>query len=154
MQRRRINLFCENYFSIDGEEISLRLIDIFYGNENELPYYWWNIVLKSSKENIGKISLRIGHNYHSYYNGNIGYEIDEEYRGNHYAYKACRMLLPVAKHHGMDHLFMSCDYDNTASIKTIERMGANMADELVPPSDYIFYYDGMVKQRIYKLNVE
>lgn len=108
MQRRRINLFCENYFSIDGEEIELRLIDTFYGNENELPYYWWNIVLKSSKENIGKISLRIGHNYHSYYNGNIGYEIDEEYRGNHYAYKACRMLLPVAKHHGMDHLFMSC----------------------------------------------
>ena len=54
----------------------------------ETDYYLYGIILKFIHKYIGKISVRIENNYRSYYNENIGYEIDEEYRGNHYSYSA------------------------------------------------------------------
>ena len=61
--------------------------------------------------------------------------------------------MPVAKYHGMDRIYLSCDCDNAASYKTIERLGANLIEEVEPPHDYIYYYEGMPKQRIYELSI-
>ena len=83
--------FSEDLYHIDGESIELRLIDTYEGGDGALPFYWWDIVLKPNNVSVGKISFRIGYNYHSYYNGNIGYEVDEEYRGHHYDAKACEL---------------------------------------------------------------
>ena len=63
------------------------------------------------------------------------------------------MLMPVAKYYGMDKIYLSCDYDNAASYKTIERLGAKLIEEVEPPKDYIYYYDGIPKQRIYELRI-
>lgn len=146
-------LFREDLYHIDGEEIELRLIDTYTRENGELPFYWWNIVLKSKDLAVGKISFRIGHNYHSYYNGNIGYEIDEAYRGHHYSLSACQLVLKAARYHKMDKLNLTCDYDNVASYKTIEKLGAKLIEEALPPQDYIFYHDGMKKHKIYELSV-
>lgn len=148
------SIFNKDFFNISGERIELRLIDTYEGEGGSLPFYWWDIVLKPENVSVGKISFRIGHNYHSYYNGNIGYEVDEEYRGNHYSLQACRLLTPVAKYYGMDKIYLSCDYDNAASYKTIERLGAKLVEEVAPPEDYIYYYEGMPKQRIYELKID
>ena len=43
------------------------------------------------------------------------------------------------------------DYDNVASYKTIEKLGAKFIEEVCPPKDYIYYYEGMPKQRIYEV---
>ena len=145
--------FCEEFYKIDGDLLSLKLIDTFPAKGEELPFYYWSIVLKSTGEEAGKISLRLGHNYHSYYNGNIGYEIDEAHQGHHYSYLACLMVNEVAKKHGMDHLYLTCDFDNAPSYKTIERLGASLVEEVLPPKDYIFYYEGMAKHKIYLLNL-
>lgn len=107
----------------------------------------WNIYLKDKDVKIGRISFRIGHNYHSYYNGNIGYEIDKKYQGNDYAYKACKMLIGVVKYHKMDKIYLSCDYDNIASYKTIEKLGGKFIEEIKPPIDYIYYYGGMPNRK-------
>lgn len=147
-----MNIFSDKFFNIAGDILELRLIDTYEGESDALPFYWWNIILKSSDVVIGKISFRIGHNYHSYYNGNIGYEIDEEYRGNHYAWMACRMVLKLAEYYNMDKLYLTCDYDNIASYKTIEKLGGRLIEEVCPPKDYIYYHEGMPKQRIYELN--
>jgi predicted acetyltransferase len=45
--------------------------------------------------------VRIGRNFHSHYDGNIGYEIDEPYRGNGYAYEACLLVIGIARCHKM-----------------------------------------------------
>ena len=95
-----------------------------------LPFYYWDIYV--SNVNVGKISLRIGRNSHSYYNGNIGYEIFPEYRGNSYAYTACRMVLGVA------------------SYKTIERLGAELIEIKEVPKEYFAWREGMPRQRIYR----
>ena len=148
------NLFNKDLYYIVGEDMELCLIDTDEAEDGALPFYWQNIILKSNKVVVGKISFRIGHNYHSYYNGNIGYEVDEEYRGHHYALLACQLLLKVAQYHKMEKLYLTCDYDNVASYKTIEKLGANLVEEVLPPKDYIFYYEGIEIHRIYELEID
>ena len=144
-------MFDERFFHIIGEEIELHLIDTYEGKQERLPFYWWNIVLKSEQVAVGKISLRLGHNVHSYYDGNIGYEVDEAYRGHHYALLACQLVLEVAKHHQMEKIYLTCDYDNAASYKTIERLGAKLIEEVTPPKNWLYYFDGVKKHKIYEL---
>ncbi len=146
-------IFDEKFFNVSGETLDLHLIGVYEPDNGDLPFYWWNIVLKSNNTAVGKISLRLGHSYHSYYNGNIGYEIDEEYRGHHYALLACQMVLKIAKQHNMDKLYIACDYDNIASSRTIERLGAVLVEEVLPPEDYLYYDKEMVKQKIYELKI-
>lgn len=144
----------ENKFNyIQGDVVDLKILCKQDGSDTEIPYYWYDIILKETNQSIGKISIRIGHNYHSYYNGNIGYEIDKEFRGNNYSYIASKMVIAVAKHHGMKKLMLTCDEDNIASYKTIEKLGASLKEITLPPKDYFGYYEGMPEQRIYEMDI-
>lgn len=145
--------FNEAFEFISGDIIDLKLIKFYEGDDVQIPYYWYDIILKDIQKAIGKISIRIGHNYHSYYNGNIGYEIDEEHRGNCYSYLASRMILEVARFYGMEKLYLTCKEGNVASYKIIEKLGAEMIEIVVPPEKYFGYYEGIPPQRIYKLKV-
>ncbi len=145
------SIFNKSFYLIEGENMELRLIDTFDEKDGALPFYWWDIILKEEDKAIGKISFRIGNNYHAYFNGNIGYEIDEAYRGNDYAFLACRLVLQCARFHKMERIYLTCDYDNIASYKTIEKLGATLVEEIIPPKDYIYYYEGIAKHKIYEL---
>ena len=147
------NLFKKEFFHVEGSLVSLRLLETVEGNENELPFYWWSIVENATDANVGKISLRLGHNYHSYWNGNVGYEVDEPCRGHHYAAIALELVLPIAKAHGMDRLIVSCDEDNAASYKTIERCGGKLLEISYPPDDWIYYRHGLPLKRIYRIEL-
>lgn len=149
----RENIFNKDFYHIEGDKIELCLINTYEEKDGALPFYWWDIIQKSNNVAVGKISFRIGHNYHSYYNGNIGYEVDEEYRGEDYAFLACQLVLKVAQYHKMGKIYLTCDYDNVASYKTIEKLGANLIEEVLPPKDYIFYYHGIEIHRIYELEI-
>lgn len=92
--------FFDCFDKITGDTLTLKIIEKNPGDDQAIPFYYYDIYKNDSDQPIGKISIRIGHNFHSYYNGNLGYEIDEPYRGHHYAMIACQMLLPVAKAHG------------------------------------------------------
>ena len=134
----------------DGE-ITLRISQKYQGDDELLPFYYYDIFVDDTA--VGKISIRIGNNYHSYYNGNIGYEIDKEYRGSNYAYKASKLVLQVAKAHNMSELILTCDESNIASYKTIEKLGAELIEIVKPAKDYFAYREDMEKQRIYKLSL-
>ncbi len=144
--------FFSNFDAISDGEINLRISQKYQGDDELLPFYYYDICVGDIA--VGKISVRIGNNYHSYYNGNIGYEIDKEYRGNNYAYNACKLVLQVAKAHGMNELILTCDESNIASYKTIEKLGADLIEIVKPPEDYFAYREDMEKQRIYKLCLE
>lgn len=146
--------FFSCFDQILGHPLTLKIIEKNPGDEQAIPFYYYNIVLDGSADPIGKISLRIGHNFHSYYNGNIGYEIDEPYRGHHYAAIACQMLLPVAKAHGMDYLDITCDEDNIASYKTIERFGAELLEICTVPRSYCYWSETIKPHRIYRLKIK
>ncbi len=145
-----IKFFNDFDFLTDGE-ITLKISGKYSGDKDMLPFYYYDIFL--SDRFIGRISMRIGSNFHSYYNGNIGYEIEEKFRGNSFAYKACKLVLPVAKAHKMSEIILTCDEDNVASYKTIEKLGGELIEITKPPENYFAYRDNMKKQRIYKLSL-
>lgn len=99
-----------------------------------VPAYHFLICDKQGRK-MGKCDLRIGYSDGLYYGGHIGYEIDEEYRGRHYAAKACRLLFELAKKHGMDHLYITCDPDNLPSRKTCELLNGKLLETAVLPKD-------------------
>lgn len=143
--------FTDKFNMIENDELILRVTEKFPGDDKLIPFYYYDIVRKPYMKTAGKISIRIGNNFHSYYNGHIGYEIFEEYRGNKLAYKACKLVIPAAKFHGMDFIYLTCAESNVPSYKTIERLGAELIETAVVPKEYFAWREGMEKQRIYKL---
>lgn len=101
-----------------------------------VPAYTFRLQLASG-EYVGRIRLRVGWNENVIrYAGHIGYAVETAYRGRRYAERACRMIIPLAKQHGMTALWITCQPDNAASRRTIERLGAEYVGLLDVPPDY------------------
>lgn len=85
---------------------------------------------------IGRIRLRVGWNDEVIrYAGQVGYLVEPAHRGHRYAERACRLLMPLAKRHGMSSLWITCLPDNMASRRTLERLGAECVGIFdVPPA--------------------
>ena len=83
----------------------------------------WRITLHNEKEEIGQISYRDGESRAVYYYGHIGYHIDPPYRGQHFAYRACRLIEREIRLSGKTSVVITCDPDNEPSRKTCERLG-------------------------------
>lgn len=117
-----------------------------------LPAYYFDICLLDGQP-VGTCDLRIGHNEKTYIGGNIGYGIEEEYRGHHYAAKACRLLFELAKKHGMTHLFITCTPENIASAKTCEAAGGRWIETADVPKDNEMYAEGKRKVQVYRFEL-
>ena len=88
----------------------------------------------------GAVSLRVGHNVKiEQFYGHLGYHVYPAVQGCRYAYRACNLLLPLARAHRMQHLWMTCDPSNLASRRTIERLGGAYVETVaVPQGDPLF----------------
>ena len=136
---------------LQSKEMELRIIEKFPGNDVLIPFYYYDIYREGKQ--IGKISVRIGDNYHSYFNGHIGYEINEPDRGHHYSLAALGMVLPVAQFHQMNRLYLTCSVSNMASRRIIELSGAKYIETARIPTNYFGWYSGIEDQYIYKLDI-
>ena len=114
----------------------------------------YNFAICLGGEQIGYIDLRIGYTAGLYYGGQIGYAIDEEYRGNGYAARACRLLAPVAKAHGMTKLLITNEYKNAASQRVCEKLGARHLRTAELPEWSDLYKLGQRFQNIYEWSIE
>ena len=89
------------------------------------------------------VNLRLGYTAHLVkYGGHIGCGIDEPYRGNRYAAKACNHILPVAQDYGMDVLWITCNPDNWVSRRTCEILGCTFVEIVDLPQDNEMYQKG------------
>lgn len=140
-----------SFDSIKGTEIDLLLERKVPENKSKgyVPAYWYAINLAGTNQTIGTIDLRIGSKSHIYYGGHIGYSIDEKYRGNNYAAKACRLLKQVALAHDMNELIITCNPENVASNKTCIRIGAELIEIVDLPTDTDMYLEGERQKCIY-----
>lgn len=107
-----------------------------------VPAYCFEITLHDQWQTFGRIDLRIGYNESIYYVGNIGYGIQEAYRGHGYARQACRMLEPLIRRHGMRRVIITCRPDNLPSRKTCEGLGARLVRYLPLPEHSELYRQG------------
>lgn len=147
--------FFDCFDTLESEEITLRLTEKFEGNSDGcLPFYYYDIFENFAGDFAGKISIRIGDNPpHSYFNGHIGYEIEENKRGHGYAEKACRLVLPIALAHGMSRIYITCEESNAASKRTAEKLGAKLIETVPVSKAVFFFYDGIEDYCIYELKI-
>ena len=105
-------------------------------NAWHVPAYLFHLQTDSG-EYIGRIRLRVGWNDDIIkYAGQIGYAVEPAFRGRHYAERACRLILPLARRHGLDPLWITCQPDNVASRRTLERLGAHCVGIFDVPDAY------------------
>lgn len=141
--------FTGRFDQITSGTMTLQITEKVPAGPDGLPFYFYDILVDGIP--VGKISIRIGANFHTYYNGNVGYEVDEPFRGRGYARAACRMILDVARFHGMTSLLLTCAESNIASYRTMEGLGAELLEICEVPREYFAWREGMERQRVYRL---
>ena len=138
----------------DGE-LELVLVETTPGDPSRewLPAYVFEMRVGGRK--AGGLNLRIGNTPGIVlYGGHIGYNVEPEFRGNHYAERACRLLLPLAKAHGLDPLWITCNPDNIPSRRTCERLGAELVEIIPLPEDNDQYAEGEREKCRYRLRLD
>ena len=116
--------------SEDGE-LRLVLIERHPGDPKRgfVPSYVFAMTNRYTGNEMGRISLRLGDTEHiRMYAGHIGYTVEPLFRGNHYAERSCRLILPLAVSHGFREIWITCNPDNGASRRTLERLGAELIE--------------------------
>lgn len=130
-------------------DVRLRFVHVVPGvpSKGFVPAYHFRIV-NLAESDVGHINFRIGDTGHvRTCAGHIGYGIFEEFRGHGYAYQACYAIAPFVRA-VYDEVIITCDPDNLASIKTIDRLGACFIDEVpVPPHEPQFLRGSRIKRR-------
>ncbi len=90
---------------------------------------WTELWMVAEGQYVGRISLR--HELTELlftWGGHIGYAVRPSARCRGYAVRALALMLPVAAELGIDPVLVTCDTDNVASRRTIERNGGVYED--------------------------
>ena len=140
---------------VDGE-LELVLAEVYPGDpvKSHAPSYRFKMMLASLEQEIGYIELRVGDTDHiRKYAGHLGYRVKAPHRGRHFAARACRLLLPLARKHGLEMLWITCDPDNTASRRTCELAGARFVEIVELPENTDMYRRGDRLKCRYRLDL-
>lgn len=140
---------------LESDEIKLVVARLDDGDpeKNWVPAYHF-FICNSQGDRMGECDLRIGYNDKLYYGGHIGYRVYEDYRGSHFAAKACKLLFSLAKRHGMDYLYITCNPDNMPSRKTCEYLHGDLLEIAVLPEDNdMRVYDGETEKCIFRFSL-
>ena len=121
--------------------------------KNWFPAYHYRICLTDGTP-VGDCDLRLGHNENIYYGGHIGYNVDEPYRGHHYAAKAVHLLKKQARKHGMGFVIITCNEHNAASARSCELAGCRYIETVDLPEYNDMYLEGQRRVMIWQLMTE
>ncbi|MBC7926102.1 MAG: GNAT family N-acetyltransferase [Bryobacteraceae bacterium] len=114
--------------------------------------YMFQICVYPSGEVAGEINLRLGDTESlRLYGGHIGYGVRSRYRGRRFAARSVKLLLPLARAHGMRELWITCNPDNLASRRTCELAGAEFVEIVDLPSYLDMYREGERQKCRYRL---
>jgi tagatose 1,6-diphosphate aldolase len=119
-----------------------------------VPSYEFTVRLPVIHTLVGRVNLRIGNTEQLVkYGGHIGYGIQEEFRGHHYAAKACELIKPVALDHGLRTLWITCNPDNYSSRRTCEILGCEFVEIVDIPEDLPEYAQGERQKCRYRWDI-
>lgn len=131
-----IRLICEKKAPADPEK-------------NWAPAY--HFLIAHGSERVGGVDLRIGLTDGLFYGGHIGYHVDAAWRGRGYAARACRLLRPVMRLHGMDAAVITNDVNNAASRRVCEKLGCGfLCRAKLPPDNDMRRAEGMDEVNVYR----
>jgi tagatose 1,6-diphosphate aldolase len=113
------------------------------------PEYEFEMRSAETAARLGRISLRIGDSERlRRYVGHVGYFVEPPCRGNRYASRAVRLVLPLAWRHGLAPVWITCNPDNLPSRRSLERAGGIYVETVpVPPNDPLYLQGDVEKCR-------
>jgi len=118
------------------------------------PSYDFELRLDGVAECVGKVRVRIGESHSlEMYSGHLGYGVDPAWRGRHFAERGVRLILPLAKKHGLSTIWITCNPDNRPSRRTCERLGAQFIEIVPLPPDNDMYHRGEREKCRYRLEL-
>lgn len=140
---------------IPYDDIVIRLDGISKADytRDYVPSHNFGIYLANEGIRVGQIGFKIGiSELFKKYAGQVGYEVEERYRGNGYAGKA---LMALKKHLAlyMPYIYITCDPTNLASARTIEKAGGVFQEVVDVPKDHIVYKMGSTHKNIYIIDL-
>jgi len=136
------------------EELELELIQFALHPVHHVPTYQFRMVHLETQGELGSIRLRVGSTPHvELYAGHVGYSVHPSHRGHRYAARALRLLLPLARELILDPLWITCDPDNVASRRTLERAGAEFIEIIDVPENCIIHQSGHPRKCRYRLSL-
>ena len=101
---------------------------------------------------VGGLSLRIGETPDIVRHiGHVGYNVYPPARGHRFAERAVRLVLPLARLHRMNHLWITANPEDAASRRTIERLGAEFVDTVELPTTHALRERGETHKSRYRL---
>ncbi len=112
-----------------------------------VPAYFFDILRGDAV--VGHMNLRIGYSEGLFYGGQIGYDIEPQWRGRGYAGQALVLLAPLARAHGMEHLLITNDVRNRASRRVCEKLGLRLLCIARVPEWTELYLDGVREVNVF-----
>ncbi len=93
----------------------------------EVPTILFDIYVKSIDRVVGRVEYRFESGIDLTYYGNIGYMVYHAHRGQGYAAKGTLLLMDKIKemYPEITEMYVTCNPDNIASQKTIEKLDMN-----------------------------
>jgi tagatose 1,6-diphosphate aldolase len=140
---------------VDGD-LDLVLVEEYRGDPARglVPSYRFEMRLVGMGKHVGNVDLRIGNTHDLImYGGHLGYSVLPRHRGNRFAARSCVLLLPLAREHGMERLWITCNPDNVASRRTCEILGAELVETVDVPPDTAAYRKGERRKLRYKIEL-
>src|SRR5215470_390993 len=147
-------LLMENEVMFKDDVVALRQVGFAPHPVHRVPALFFEIVRTDSAQTVGEINLRLCSTTQiELYAGHIGYKIYPAHRGHHYAARAARLLIPLAREHGINPLWITCDPSNLASRRSCEHAGARFVETVDVPATSIIHRRGHTKKCRYRLDV-
>jgi predicted acetyltransferase len=119
-----------------------------------LPGYEFEMRHPGKTAAMGSIRLRIGSAITLRYPGHIGYGVKPRFRGHRYAARSCRLLLPLARAHGLKAIWLTVDPKNIPSQRTCEILGAHWIETVRIPKKHEMYARGARYRRRYRVDLK
>ncbi len=117
-------------------------------------HFWMEVEINGRIGVAGAVTLRIGSSKDlEVYYGHIGYHVYPPFRGRHYAERSVRLLLPLARSHKQDPLWITTNPDNYPSRRTCERLGAELVEIVPVPRRHPLYLRGDHAKCRYRLDL-
>lgn len=122
--------------------------------KNQVATYHFGMFLDNLAGAAGSIDLRLSnHEEIQRFGGHIGYGVHPDHRGRGLAARSLRLLMPLAKRHGFEQLWITCDPDNHPSRRSCERAGAVLREIVEIPLSHEMYARGLRQKCRYRLDL-
>ncbi|MFC1452802.1 GNAT family N-acetyltransferase [Verrucomicrobiota bacterium] len=118
-----------------------------------VPWYEFEMRKAGTNQKIGVLKLRVGSARLLRCPSHIGYGVDPGFRGNHYAARSVRLVLPFAAENGIKVVWITCKPDNMASRRTCELAGLTYVETIRVPKEHRMYREGYRYLRRHRISL-